>query len=183
MRWLRLLAGLLVFATFFVSVPHAQACSCMQLPPPLEALAQSDAVFAGLVTDVRVENQGSLFGTGEPARITFEVQYSWKGSSISPLVMNTPHDGAACGFRFEEGHTYLVYARQDQGQLTTSLCTRTNLLSNAAPDVAALGPGQSPLLPVVGAALPLDAITTLGAAALAALLVGAGLVVMRRAKS
>ena len=49
-------------------------------------------------------------------------------------------DGGDCGYNFQKGETYLVYAEDDEetGQLATSICHRTTRLSDAGADLAYL---------------------------------------------
>jgi hypothetical protein len=49
-------------------------------------------------------------------------------------------DAGDCGYDFQTGETYLVYADDDEetGQLATSICRRTTRLSDAGPDLAYL---------------------------------------------
>jgi len=49
-------------------------------------------------------------------------------------------DGGDCGYNFQKGETYLVYAEDDEetGQLSTSICHRTRRLSDAGADLAYL---------------------------------------------
>ena len=42
----------------------------------------------------------------------------------------------ACGFDFQVGETYLVYADEGSNLFFTSSCTRTNRLSDAGPDLS-----------------------------------------------
>jgi hypothetical protein len=42
--------------------------------------------------------------------------------------------------------TYLVYASDQDGELATYLCSRTNTLAQAQADLADLGPGAAPNL-------------------------------------
>jgi hypothetical protein len=58
---------------------------------------------------------------------------------VRTLQVVTGAGGGDCGFGFEVGERYLVYAsRRESGELTTGICSRTNLLAKAAGDVAFL---------------------------------------------
>jgi hypothetical protein len=116
---------------------HVYACSCIAPPPPKEALAAASAVFSGKVTAV------AAAGDHEKA-VTIEIKATWKGvEKKKEVVVYTANDGAACGFGFEKGKSYLVYAnllkRGDDKVLSTSICTRTAGLEAAAKDVKELG--------------------------------------------
>lgn len=109
----------------------ASACSCMQPPAPLEELEAVDAVFSGKVIQIDPSFNSNY--------VTFEVQKSWKGPQKIKLAVETAQNSAACGYNFEMGKEYLVYAYGLEQNLTTGLCSRTAELSYAADDIAALG--------------------------------------------
>ncbi|MGB7443729.1 MAG: hypothetical protein WA919_21915 [Coleofasciculaceae cyanobacterium] len=128
---------LLVPSLLFVNTKRAEACSCIQPPPPLTALEQATAVFAGKVTSI---NQTEPFNL----EVTFQVSQAWKGEASSTLVVATPLNSAMCGVYFEIGEEYLVYAYGEENQLSTNLCSRTQLASQAEADLVMLGGGQLP---------------------------------------
>ena len=115
----------------------------MQPPPPKEALASSAAVFEGTVIDVR-EAQGH--GQGQLSiEVDLQVDRRFKDAEADTVTVITPESSAACGYGFEVGETYLVYADQsnDSGQLLVSLCSRTARIEDADDDLTALGSGDT----------------------------------------
>jgi hypothetical protein len=129
--------------TLGLSPSVASACSCIMPVPPLEALVQSDAVFVGTVTDV------SLVGDYRK-NVEFEALVVWKGDVGKETGVFTARDSAACGFAFEAGKTYVVYAHDDvEGEgRTANSCSRTHEVSGEYAqdeDVIALGAGTAPL--------------------------------------
>jgi hypothetical protein len=56
---------------------------------------------------------------------------TWKGTKEKIVPLTTANDGAACGFTFEFGKSYLVYAylggleTDEKRLLETNICTRT----------------------------------------------------------
>ena len=56
---------------------------------------------------------------------------------------NTRSQGSACGYPFEEGQEYLVYAYGKQ-DLKVDACSETKQLSKADEDLALLGNGEKP---------------------------------------
>jgi hypothetical protein len=62
----------------------------------------------------------------------------WKGAHCGTVTVQTASDSAACGYSFEVGRTYLVYAFKEGG-LSTNICTRTRVIEEASEDLAALG--------------------------------------------
>jgi hypothetical protein len=108
----------------------AYACSCVRQSVPNQALADATVVFSGQVTNI-----GQVKGR---LNITFRVDEQWKGDSAQSLVIQTAATTAMCGYPFEVGQTYLVYANRRQGRLQTNQCSRTTLLSQAAEDLSVL---------------------------------------------
>jgi hypothetical protein len=125
----------------------AQACSCLPMSPD-EAYANADGVFSGTVQAVNAPAAGG--GGMEPVTVELAVQTLWKGPVPATLTLQTPADSAACGYPFETGTGYLVYAYHEGAIWTTNLCTRTAVLTQAGEDLVALGPGT----PVAPAATP-----------------------------
>jgi hypothetical protein len=143
------LALLVVLGAGALQQPRAAyACSCMAPPPPLEARDGSAAVFAGQVAGITPNGPSGVL-------VTFDLQQSWKGPAGPQLTIATGADSAGCGFTFTQGEQYLVYGFAQEGQLWTSLCSRTAPLANAGDDLAALGAGNQ----VDGAAAPVTTST------------------------
>jgi len=132
MRWFVVLSlGLLGVA----HSSEARACSCMKLSPS-EGLSSSHAVFTGEVIDIK-PNEVTRFRGLE---ITLRVQRVWKGTLDEKIAVHTAGSGAACGYGFVKGRTYLVYAVQDEADpLRVSLCSRTAPIENAKEDLDFLG--------------------------------------------
>jgi hypothetical protein len=120
----------------------ASACSCPDRPGSIETLVkrakkQASHVLEGVVTDVRDEHGGVVIG--------FRVERSWKPSSPSKnLEIHTSLVREACGYQFEVGKRYLVYAWTEAGSIRTSICTRTRLAEVAQDDLRILGVGKAP---------------------------------------
>lgn len=112
-------------------VPSAHACSCIPPKPPLESLEASDAVFAGRV--IRIDNLRLDYNL----RIVIEVEEQWKGDLGDRVEIITANNSAACGFNFDKGTRYIVYAHRYEGDLHTGLCSRTASLDAAQEDLKA----------------------------------------------
>ena len=111
------------------------ACSCVVPPPPSEALEAAAAVFTGEVTNL------SRRGRGDRYVVTFRVADVYKGEVRHRATLTTAQSTAACGYPFEEGERYIVYAhRMDDGTLAAGLCSRTARLDDAAEDLQVLEP-------------------------------------------
>jgi hypothetical protein len=123
---------------FGAHASNTLACSCMMPGTPLESLEQSSAVFAGTVSSVEPSSDLNI-------KVTFAVTESWKGATTTPLVISTGKDSAMCGFNFEQGKTYLVYAYDNEdGGLSAGLCSRTHEIVPNDEDIAALGTPTKP---------------------------------------
>lgn len=125
-----------------VAVRPAAACFCL-LPPEFEAdYAISDAVFTGRVIDVEWGRRSLLFNNrityaiapklaakmfwrNNLRRVEFEVNQAWKGVETTTVIVRTGRGGGDCGMGFDPGREYLVYAREFEGMLLTSVCSRT----------------------------------------------------------
>ena len=105
-----------------LAASYAVACDCAPPPPAKESLEKAAAVFVGKVT--KVEDAG-----GFQNRVTLEVTASHKGVKEKEITIFTAQNGAACGYGFEKGTSYLVYAYEtkdgEKKTLGTNICTRT----------------------------------------------------------
>lgn len=119
------------------AAPAAFACSCAPPPPPQEARDQAAAVLAGKVLEITTETQPGLPVGRRTVRL--QVEKIWKGAACGEMTVTTGLGDADCGFSFEVGKSYLIYAFQENGGLATNICTRTAPLDQAAEDLAALG--------------------------------------------
>ena len=150
--------ALLTFALVALLPDCASACSCAALPGTpqeraREALSGSKAVFTGEV--VRFEKpppattmvEGTMWtimgGGGPKATATLRVSEVWKGPRRQTMTVTTEADsGVGCGYPFEDGREYLVYATGKTPSV--SLCSETKPLSEADADLEALGDGSVP---------------------------------------
>ena len=138
----RVTAVALIVLGLLVLLPDcASACSCIgfggsQQEITEQALSDSAAVFSGEVADV--EKQGST------ATVTLRVSEVWKGPEQGTLEMSTPSQEPACGYPFEEGQEYLVYAYGKEGPFKVDLCSETKPLSKAGASLQVLEDGQRP---------------------------------------
>jgi hypothetical protein len=111
----RLLATLLVSVAIVWCPGSAQACSCAGSGTPCDAAWRADALFVGHVV--------SMSSTAE-RRVELAVIEPFRGLQLSQVTVVTGYGGADCGYPFEIGQSYLVYAhRTPDGQLTTSICS------------------------------------------------------------
>ncbi|CAN5645100.1 hypothetical protein BH23GEM6_BH23GEM6_19490 [soil metagenome] len=116
-------------------------CSCLELPEARVALASAEAVFLGTVTGID-EIVSARAGEALPGReVTLRIHAAWKGvdEASASVVVRTGHGAGDCGFDFERGTAYLVYAHDSGEGLSTSICTRTIAARSAQSDFEVLG--------------------------------------------
>ncbi len=134
----------LVILLFLKPVPAA-ACSCAMQPSIEEGFSSSQAVFSGEVIGIK-DNSGLLSGHGKT--VLFNVKDTWKGINEMKVAIATGSNDGDCGIPFVKGKEYLVYANisdmYGDKSLTSTICSRTTELGNAAGDISVLGQGQVP---------------------------------------
>ncbi|HKX74530.1 MAG TPA: hypothetical protein VJR05_03990 [Acidimicrobiia bacterium] len=132
----RLLPFLVLVTSLLVSAGPAYACSCMEAQPR-EMLEFGPTAFVGTITGVTAAGQGPI---GAQHLLTFEVETVLAGE-VGPLVeVLTADNSAACGIDGTVGARMAVFATDEGGQLSSSLCSVTD----ADQALAALGPGTPP---------------------------------------
>lgn len=118
----------------------ALACSCAPPPEPKKALEQAAAVMLAEVVKI---DEGEQTKT-----VTLKVEKWWKGGDKPELTVSTAKHGATCGYGFQKGGKYLIYAHGgEKGQtLRVSLCSRTRTKDQAekSGDFKELGEGKAP---------------------------------------
>ena len=127
-------AILLLPLTLLLLPSRADACSCVGGLPICQTFWEADAVFAGEVLSIDPVPEGADPGFSRK-RVRFRVQQAWRGGVEGEVEIRTGAGGGDCGYRFERGGTYLVYAHGHEGTLSTSICTRTKKLAMAGEDL------------------------------------------------
>lgn len=128
--------ALLVALLLPLAPARASACSCMAQTVE-DAIAASAAIFEGRVASIERRDDG--------LHVRFDVVQTWRAANAEHVEVITPADSAACGFPFEVGRSYLVYARDAEGALHAGLCSRTRAMEEAGDDRAVLGSGTIPV--------------------------------------
>jgi len=132
----------------------ASRCTCIATPGLDEARLSADAIFLGGVLSVdQFDSSGSdSFYGGIPERlIRFQVLGSWKGEPPAVVEVRTGVGDGDCGFPFQEGQHYLVFANGQGDALTTGICSRTAGVDDAVDDLRSLGVPAPPFLsPAIG---------------------------------
>lgn len=118
-----------IFFFAFFTVLNASgviACSCVLLGnESIEsqirgAYTNSTAVFVGQVAEV-IEKPDTYI-----IEVRFKNVKSWKNEFKDTVSITTGRGGGDCGYEFEVGKRYLVYANGDKNNLRTNICTRTS---------------------------------------------------------
>lgn len=136
---------LIVFILCF-SVSNAVACTCVSEKESLgkkvkKAFEASEVIFTGNVIAKKIHPQSTEYESGsDPVVYTFEIINPYKNTLENKTIeVVSVRSGATCGYTFEIGKTYLVYARtsdyySENKKITTSyttgLCDRNNLIGN-----------------------------------------------------
>jgi len=117
-----------------------------------EGANSSKIIFEGVVENqqllasaVAAPQSSSSPSSVSPQRsISFRVLRTYRGDVSGLVTVLTASDDADCGFDFDTGSQYLVYAdRVDVSTLHTSICTGTSLSQHAAPALRVLR-GEEP---------------------------------------
>ncbi|MBS1251365.1 MAG: putative cell wall hydrolase LytN [Anaerolineales bacterium] len=133
-----------VMALLLVNPGRAYACFCVPRGSPAEELAKSTAVFTGRVVSIE-SSSAPLWRDVDSVNVTFRVSEVWKGPRRGKLTVLTARHGIDCGYEFESGKEYLVYAAGAENRLVVWFCSRTQPLAEAREDLAVLGAGRAPL--------------------------------------
>ena len=162
--------GVLICLLILLSgVAEASFCS-----PHGDSLQNAPIVFSGRVVSVKLDihdTSGALVNKLVPNAsvdqiVQFLVRDVWKGDVAASVVVRSGDYASRdcgtgnCGYTFEAGKTYLVFAYQGEwggpspgdytwpvtplAPVVTDKCSRTELLSQSGADLAALGPGRLP---------------------------------------
>ncbi|MGI2328546.1 hypothetical protein [Planococcus sp. YIM B11945] len=135
---LYMLAALLVGVV--LAIPsNVEACSCVPPSENEDERARATVVFSGKVASVREQESPDDYPS---KRVVFDVTQMFKGAKEPQLVIRTGWGSGDCGFEFEEGREYKVYAHEvplDKGakpdlngettSLETTICDETEELT------------------------------------------------------
>ena len=119
------------------------ACRCVRGDyAPSEQWTSATAIFRGRVAAIdpipAAERISEL-----RMKITFDVVKQWLGAPERRIAVSTwEEDGPYCGFGFQRGVEYLVWAWGPKGGLLTDACTRTRPVAEAADDIRWLTAGD-----------------------------------------
>lgn len=113
-----------VMVVLVVGSPYeAHACTCLAPGPVAQEFEEASAVFVGSVVEGQREER--------TLKLKMAIHGSWKGVDVGEVELWTAQDTAACGYPFEQGRRYIVYAAEAEGRLWASLCSRTRQLQGS----------------------------------------------------
>lgn len=155
LRVARTLLVLGVMALACALAPRAAgACTCAGPMSFEQAWSESEAIFVGVVTSIDLVGEDPHW---PELRVHFDVSASWRGVTGPTALIATAASGAACGYDFEIGREYLVYAdvwsSVEVGTFATHLCHRTHPTFPNDPDIVALGDPPVPAAPATWGAV------------------------------
>ena len=140
------LSLVIVIGILAIETKPAYACSCAPPGSPVEGLNNASAVFTGKVVALAEPSGGfGPISSADPVTVTFQVYTVWKGSVSQTTTITTARSGASCGYTFDKGGEYIVYAYGQENNLSVGLCSRTQPLDTAENDLEVLGAGAPPL--------------------------------------
>jgi hypothetical protein len=135
-HWPKFLSALAIIIVF---LQHTYACTCAYPAGSIkkqvdEAKREAEAIFSGRVIEVlRVDG-------GLRMRVRIAVDRVWKGKVEPEVVIYTAGSSASCGYSFNRETRYLLYCDGNQeGELWTNICNRTQPLKSATRDLDYLG--------------------------------------------
>ncbi len=126
------------------SITESFACSCIETNESLtkkveKAFTESDLIISGQVIDIKIENKARIKSSADPIIYKFEITKTIKGKVEKEFIEIVSEDsGVSCGYKFELGKSYLVYARKsthftkmtkNEFDFVTSLCDRNQKLN------------------------------------------------------
>ena len=131
--------SLLALILFLVAPPAAFACDCGYAGAPCQAFARTPYIFSGKVTKISTIAIKMPGGDEYQNRlIAFDVERAYRGlDGKTRTEIVTGYGGGDCGYSFQEGEKYLVYAfsHPATGKLYAGICSRTRRLAEAGNDL------------------------------------------------
>jgi hypothetical protein len=139
---LRLLTVVALVASVLVGTSTAAcACSCVTFVPE-EAVGRADAAFTGTVVNVHTGDARPR-GPIPPTVYTFRADHVYKGSPAAEYVVAANVHSSSCGYTFEMGTRYLVFATTGDsglGEEVRDVSLFSSLCAGNVPVKAGTGP-------------------------------------------
>jgi hypothetical protein len=142
MKWKTLFTSFAFASLMLLSAAEqANACSCIRSPSPCAAFSDASAVFVGTVISFSTLSSEHSDGSRKYQFIEkvarFSIEQAYKGVSGAEVEVFTGQGDSDCGYGFEQGKRYVVYAYRgsESDRLATGICSRTALASKANEDL------------------------------------------------
>jgi 5-hydroxyisourate hydrolase-like protein (transthyretin family) len=140
-RFMKRLVILVAFAVslIFCCALKAYACSCaFGGGAPCQEYWRAEAVFSGTIigsSSIKVKEE-SFPRTERQVRVA--ITQAFRGIEGGQTEVITGLGGGDCGYGFELGKSYLIYAFRSErdGKFHTSICTRTRPIGDSDDDIA-----------------------------------------------
>lgn len=122
-----------VAALALASFPaRSDACSCIDPGSVSAGFDASGSVLEGKVLSVQHQPAAHRITT------RLEVLQRWKGAPGKTVDVVTADQGSMCGFEFQRGTRYVIFAREATSPLSVSICSLSKASAAAAADIAEL---------------------------------------------
>ncbi len=124
----KIISAILMFP---IIIGLASACSCISLENTEAKLNNAAYVFSGSVESIKLSNS---YSNQEMQEVMIRTIQYWKPSefpeSVNLKIYSTKDTGANCGYNFENGKTYIIYAYLDEetNRLTTNSCMGNTII-------------------------------------------------------
>jgi hypothetical protein len=160
MRGFFLLFGIVLFLNF--SAVGSFACTCFgsnNAKTMRDAAAwfsegahASKFIFEGSVNKQEVKDGSigapatamSMTSSGQYRAVSVHVMHAYRGDASGDVTVITGVGGGDCGFDFETGKSYLIYAsKTGDGMFFTSMCSGTSAMEDAGAELRVLR-GEAP---------------------------------------
>lgn len=125
--------ALFAAATVITQASAAFACTCETKPDLEEAVQKASLVFVGQVKEIKDNPLRK-----EQKEVRFIISRKLKGFEevgTNTVLVYTPSEFEYCGYKFQEGLDYLVFATGSPAHFQTTSCTRTEVLDKVLTDV------------------------------------------------
>jgi hypothetical protein len=100
-------------------INYSLSCSCIPISV-IDDFIQSNVVLEGRVVQV-VQETTTRFA------VLVRIFNNFKNANATWAIVRTNISSAACGFNFQVGKRYVIFARRAGGVLNVSLCSNTQL--------------------------------------------------------
>lgn len=127
-RLLQVIFASIIVVSPWVRLPAAWACSCIASTPS-EDFARAEVVVSGTVTGKQDPNPTSQVQGSDQITWSIQVDAIQKGEASREIRVSSARGDATCGFEFEVGRRYQVFANSADGGFQTNLCSGTHQLA------------------------------------------------------